>query len=235
MLLHHSKGSTVLAWPGELVPVPYYDDAFYVRFARDVKKYVFLTILTWEKVEAVCFTWHSVSGLANAFPLACNDLPPATRAVVTEQPQPLAELAARKAFGTMDLTSLRDNAKFIKTGIKTSDTMLNSLIALARYILKCSEAEALDIASQRLVTLDEEVGELDELMEIGEAVDCLDAADVKNVQQTQVKHADRCKEYVSVRDALLEESKRVVEAVGGAGRPAKKAKAAPKRSSSLAA
>jgi hypothetical protein len=49
MLLHHFKDSTVLAWPVELVPAPCYDDAFYVRFARDVKKYVFLTILTWEK------------------------------------------------------------------------------------------------------------------------------------------------------------------------------------------
>ena len=117
------------------MPAPYYDDAFYVRFARDVKKYVFLTILTWEKVEAVCFTWHSVSGLANAFPLACKDLPPATRAVATAQPQPLAELAARKAFWIMDLTSLRANAKFMKTGIKTNDTMLNTLIALARYIM----------------------------------------------------------------------------------------------------
>jgi hypothetical protein len=76
-----------------------------------------------------------VSGLADAFPIACNDLPPAKRAVVTEQPQPLAELAARKAFWTMDLTSLRDNAKFMKTGIKTNDTMLNTLIALARYIM----------------------------------------------------------------------------------------------------
>ena len=185
MLLHHFKDSTVLAWPVELVPAPYYDDAFYVRFARDVKRFVFLTMLTWEKVEAVCFTWYSVSGMAYAFPRACNDLPPATRAVVAAQPQPLAELAARKAFWTMDLISLRDNARFMKTGIKTSDTMLHTLIAPVRCILKCSEAEALDIAPQRLVTLDESVGELDELMEIGEAVDCLDAGDVKSVKQTQ--------------------------------------------------
>ena len=36
-------------------------------------------------------------------------------------------------------------------------------------------------------------------------------------------------EYVSFRDALIEENRRVVGAVGGAGRLAKKAKAAPKK------
>ena len=45
MLLHHFKDSAVLAWPVELVPAPYYDDAFYVRFARDWKRFVFLTML----------------------------------------------------------------------------------------------------------------------------------------------------------------------------------------------
>ena len=210
--------TAVMAWPCTVHTVPGQKMQKYITLSFETQQPSLLTILSWEGIVAIKFKWHSWNWQVQNVEGIEICLEPGARAFLDGEELALKELAARSAWWHLGISDLHNIAKYLKADVKKSDSLFQCLLQLAMHVLKCSEKEAMDIISQRLVQMQAKNDFSQELLDIDEAVNCLEKNDMEEVSKQQSKSVERQMQY----DDFVEQYKELK------ARAAPKAKAASK-------
>jgi hypothetical protein len=149
---------------------------------------------------------------------------------------PLSVVAARNAWWSLDLASLKEVAGHLQLPVPAQSSLFDALVIMVRGVLQNTEEEALAILAQRLVSLDGGQECVQELLEVDEAAKVLTFEDEKVLKKEQEAGKERqnnyhifAAEYVAKKKAVRAAAQGVAPKASAKGKAKAAAKPAPRR------
>ena len=145
---------------------------------------VFLAITNLKDVEAVRFeckswAWQLQQGVNK------DELKPALRFVVKDEPENVLRCAAKSAFWSLQRAVLTDIAELQGYSLAGCTELFEVLFALVKQTLVIPDEEVMAILEKRGAALYRSQTGLTELLSVDEAAACLDEDDREGLQKTQ--------------------------------------------------
>jgi hypothetical protein len=229
--LCHFAGTCCAALAVDLAKVPGYDNFLYVNFdVAETRPHLF-AITDWE-LNAHIVQWRSWSWQCEYLPNAVRDLRPGIRAFVDSAPKKMVEIAAEAGWWNLNLTTLRELAKFFKWPIAQDEDTFHTLFEMTKQARPGkSDDEILSYIAPRLKADPRfRHGCSDILIEVDEAAKCLERDDEERLVKEKHKASDATHVQDTFKAAWAKKRRQIAEARAKAKAKCKakgKGKAAP--------
>jgi hypothetical protein len=136
--LTHYDGSAVLAKPVSLVPVYEHvgDKRFFAEFDISTTRVSTVALFDWENVYCYQMSWRSWAWQVHHFPVAHKRWPPGVRLFPDhDREEPLAVVAARSGFWSVQLRDLRGLARMLGAELAEGQSLFEVLQAVTMHVL----------------------------------------------------------------------------------------------------
>mmetsp|Transcript_143783 Transcript_143783/g.460268 ORF Transcript_143783/g.460268 Transcript_143783/m.460268 type:complete len:384 (+) Transcript_143783:2849-4000(+) len=130
--LHHYPGSAILARPVEIRSVLGHPNSEFVELKLDVEP-SFLVVLSWDGVVARSCQWAAWSWQLRQWPNRAGDLSPVTRLVLGSTEAPLAKVAARQCFWSLDASALLRLGLHLKIALPREGSLCDLLFIMIMF------------------------------------------------------------------------------------------------------
>lgn len=183
--LSYMHGSCIIAWPAQVLQVPGHPRAQYIKLLEDIPKPALLPVFDWGSIVGYQYTWRAWGWQRQHLQSAMQEWRPALRMIIEGAEAPLSTLAAKAGWWGLDSAQLHALAKNLKINVAEEQSLLNTLTAMTKSVLRVGDGEALSCMSRRLVDLECAQDCVPELLEIDEASKCLQFEDEKQLVSEQ--------------------------------------------------
>lgn len=231
--LTHMVDSAVIAWPVRLQQMPGHPETTWVDIRKDVREPAILSVfdLSPGTLKAASFVWKSPIAQRVAYPR--SDLPLAIRAVLTEEPQDIRLVAARRAFWSLTKATIQGLAAHWGIRIGEGADLFGTLFATVQGCLGGSDGETMRVVSQRLASQEQALTFSEEMSGIDEVMEVFERPDRASIEQERKKLKEKSSESEAFKAAYREKAERVRSVVEQhAAKERKKRKTAAASSSS---
>lgn len=234
--LWHYPGSSVLAWPVDILPMEGCENYQRVAMRTNLHQPSLLVVMDWAPIKVMRYLWRAWSWQCEHMKRASAKLNAAIRMIVSGVEMPLAEAAAKSAWWMMDLPALRMVSAHLQLQVAADADLVDTLVDMTSQVLKKSPEESLKIVAQRLGQQEVDKSDcVDELLEVGEASAVLtpeDEAGLKREQTIARERAVASKAFATqyrqqVQERRAASAKAQAQPSGARSRAKAKAKAAP--------
>ena len=180
--------SAAIAWEVQLCSYPERPMLEYVKFDMARSKPLAIAFFEWDSIVVRRTEWHSWAWLCYKWPQAPKHAQPALRMYVDGAELPLLKAAAAAAWRGWQNTDLESIAAACRIPITSGATTFELLFDMTKYVLKCTDAEVLNILKLRLATLQPQAEAVDTLLEVEEAQEVLEKSDGAELEREKEAH-----------------------------------------------